>query len=695
MCPLFEFPMSIKRLCAFFAGLLLSLQYALADATYVQVTAFPSLSVADGRSTVSITAVVRDENSKPVPDGTQVVFSTTLGKFRDEIVSTSGGVATAVLVASSDPGVATITAAPQRGNASTQSVTYEFVANKNLLNQSGEHIDVSTSGFMQFTPENRLLIASAPKAGVVLRFREITIKAADLELNVMSPPLYTVRAKNATLEFGNQSRYYHELFFRLRTRDGFGTTDFPTTRPETVRADGRASLEFVSKDRDANYRIAPTEPRIALASINGFRVTPTSSVEATNSLKFEQLAQDPDFIPKTAVVAKKAVILPFSEVQFRSADVYFHGVMLFRVPFYDLAPIVADEQPPTNRFLYVTNNQIELDYPYYFGLSPRSNTILHFREGERYGSYSPTRGFFMDFETNWNRGDAMQGGVSLSGLSTSDWSPSFHQYLRLDDRSTLNTSLTFPQGRNFLGSGDVFRQFSGFTARLSASASQNYSGLSYGTQFYGLDFSKDPIKLGKFPFQVAYGVSSTYSHNDLIGTDQTYGPYATLDSRPLNVGTRTSLTSTFRVSKLTGSTSVPGVTLDQRLNLTRNVSRTTTLSLGYEFLQDGFSDRYLGKHHATVVGYYDDGRVSFSGNVIKGFGVDRYYFDNTVQFRISRLWKLTYASTTDQALGDTFYDALPGFAYRFGTRDFARDIGLTYSQRNQRIGIQFLGASSY
>ncbi len=64
-----------------------------ADTTAIRLNAFPSVSVADGRSTSTITAEVRDLNGRTVPDGTKVVFTTSLGSFRESVITTTGGTA--------------------------------------------------------------------------------------------------------------------------------------------------------------------------------------------------------------------------------------------------------------------------------------------------------------------------------------------------------------------------------------------------------------------------------------------------------------------------------------------------------------------------------------------------------------------------------------------------------------------------
>ena len=79
----------------------------------ISLIASPSFIVADGISTATVTATVTDQYDNPVADGTEVVFTTTLGTFSGDTVyttTTQSGLAVAVLTAPTTDGVARITA---------------------------------------------------------------------------------------------------------------------------------------------------------------------------------------------------------------------------------------------------------------------------------------------------------------------------------------------------------------------------------------------------------------------------------------------------------------------------------------------------------------------------------------------------------------------------------------------------------
>jgi parallel beta-helix repeat protein len=79
----------------------------------VHLEADPSRIPADGASQATITAFVTDETETPVPDGTSITFSTTLGTFTGGVTeiegTTVGGYASVTLTAGDVPGVAIVT----------------------------------------------------------------------------------------------------------------------------------------------------------------------------------------------------------------------------------------------------------------------------------------------------------------------------------------------------------------------------------------------------------------------------------------------------------------------------------------------------------------------------------------------------------------------------------------------------------
>ena len=102
-----------------------TVEFAPTAAAHLTVKADPTQIPADGKSTSTITATVTTADSGPVPDGTLVTFTTSLGFVQPSSVQTQGGVATATLHSGTDPGTATVTVKVQ---TLTEEVTVQFLS---------------------------------------------------------------------------------------------------------------------------------------------------------------------------------------------------------------------------------------------------------------------------------------------------------------------------------------------------------------------------------------------------------------------------------------------------------------------------------------------------------------------------------------------------------------------------------------
>ena len=80
----------------------------IAEAGGINLSAAPPSITADGTSFTTITADVRDAGNNPVPDGTLVTFSTSLGALSAGSATTIGGIAQVQLFSSTTTGTAAV-----------------------------------------------------------------------------------------------------------------------------------------------------------------------------------------------------------------------------------------------------------------------------------------------------------------------------------------------------------------------------------------------------------------------------------------------------------------------------------------------------------------------------------------------------------------------------------------------------------
>ncbi len=106
-----------------------TVEFTAGEPATVTVAANPASIVADGVSTSAITAIVTDQWSNPVTDGTVVTFTTNLGSFPTTPYTTMtvDGAATATLTAGTDLGTATVTVSATHAFSST---AVQFVPGK-------------------------------------------------------------------------------------------------------------------------------------------------------------------------------------------------------------------------------------------------------------------------------------------------------------------------------------------------------------------------------------------------------------------------------------------------------------------------------------------------------------------------------------------------------------------------------------
>jgi len=671
-----------RRILAFTA---LSLIFGIAWAdTSIRLAAYPTVSVADGKSTVTVSAEVRDQSGKLVPDGTRVVLTSTLGDFRESVVTTVGGIARGVLVAGSIPGLATVTAKSLTGDSSPSTLEYEFCADRSQLSSAKEYVEITAPGYMQYTVDTHIIGAAALKdKPVAIRYRDVTVSADDMQLNI---PTYELRARNATLKLGKVSQHFDELYLKLNTRYGFGTTTFKVKRPDAFATQGRG-LVFVKQQTDGSYTLPEEGNKYGLVEIHRSGLTPMANNNST-LFKFEDISSSP-----STVSAKKAVVFPRREVQFQKAEIYVAANKVMSMPLFEV-PLTGTNSPlVTDQIVSVNNSQLGINFPYYVSLQPGMTQLFRFRTGEVAGRSATTdHGAFLDYEFNWNRGDDMEGGLSVQGIGRNDWSIGLNQYIRFNDRTSAFAQVLTPSGRSFYGAANVSEQFNGFSASLNGSATRTLTGIQYTQQNASAVIEKDPIKVGALPFRLYPGLTASQATNSLDQSSQSgAGARLRAQSLPLVVDSSTTVTTSFQASYLRGPNEMKGIQYLGSATVTKGLSKALTMLFTYDFTRDGFNEKVLGEHRVSLQTYFNRGRFNASVFASRSLDLERSSIFGDMSYRIGNLWRLTSGYTFDRYLNDTYLDYNIGFTYRLGWRE----VGLIWSEQTKRIGFQLLGTTIY
>lgn len=674
------------------ACLALVTAFAAADERSVQVSTFPTMSVADGRSTITVTAIVRDSNGRAVPNGTSVVFESTLGHFRDYQVQTVNGYARAVLEAGGVPGTAKITVKTPSGPPTT--LDYEFVGSRADLSSAREYIEVVTPGYMQYAVDRKIIGAAAPKRGVVVRYRDIEIQADDIQLQAET---YLLKARNAHLKIGHFVKDFQELNLTLNARHGYGTTTYTASMWQAIVPFAHG---FVCLAQDEKGNWGPPQPKERFGYVEVWRDhvergTPTYTPGTTDSdptFAFEELIDSP-----SSVSAKKAIIFPRRGIQFQRAEIYVANSRLIKLPLYELNFSANTSPLITESFIGVNDNQLALNYPQYLSLQPGLTSLLRLRTGEQYSRAGGTaKGAFLDYELNWNKGDDMEGNVTFAGLLRDDWDLSARQYMRIDDRTSANVQLDVPAFNSLLGSGGASHQFDGFQASLNGNVTRTLRGIQSQAHDVNFLIEKDPTKVGALPVRLYYGLTAT-AQASRIETDngftnfsqQGVGVRFRAQSLPIILDQKSNISAGVTATQLYHSENSSNLGWLANVALNHQFNRSASMTASYDFMKDGYNDAMLGEHRVSLQSTYEQGHASMRLFASRSLDKDRASLYGDLSYSLNQKWRLYSSYTLDRYLGDQYLDYTMGIGYHIGWRE----IGLVWSNRTQRLGVQFLGAT--
>jgi hypothetical protein len=663
---------------------MLAVGVALGDQSLVQLQAFPTISVADGRSTVDISAAVRDTSGHLAPNGTQVVFSTTLGNFRDNVVSTVNGIAHAVLVAGSIPGTANITAVSSLGG--TPSVlNFEFVETRAELSSAREYVEIDAPSSLQYDHVDRIISAGAPHHGVSLRYRDIQIDADDLEYDINT---YIVKARRARMKMGHSTEEFDELRVMLNAHLGYGTTTYKRPAPSAFAQQGMGMV-FLDQKADGSYEVAQPQDMYGMVEVHRDGVKPFMSKLPADEFKFTDLSAAPSM-----VAAKRATVYPKKQIQFQRAEIYVANAKIIHLPLFVVDFANTTGPMVTDGLLSVTDNQIGINYPQYLMLKPGLSSDLRFHMGDAVGRDSGSdRGAFLDYELNWDRGDDMQGGLTFSGIGRDDWIASLNQYWRLDERSTASTEFSVPAGQGFFGSGSISHQFNGYSTDLNANHSQTFTGIQSTSQSYSTDLTTDPRRISKSPVRYSYGFTAvqTSSDDQVLGNREQDG--MGLEARAMtdniSLSKISTLTASATATKLYGHNELAGVGLLGVVNVSHKIGKDLSILTTYNYTLDGFNDAETGHHLLSMEGDYRAGKLELNMLGSKSLDIDRFNLYTDLSYHVSNLWRLGYSYTDSRILDTEFLDWNLSLNYRIGWRE----MGILWSERTHRFGFQLLGAT--
>lgn len=671
----------------------------------IQLQAYPTETVADSKSAITVTLTVRNNDGSSVPDGTQILLRTTLGNFRETIVRTSSGVARAVLVPGSTAGIARVTATLLQNQGSPSQIDVEFVRDRTELSSSFDFVEISSDTDVEYTYKKKLVTANSLKKQAIFETPSLKIAAESLQYSYDEN---VVRAKQATITIKGKSYEVGQLFYDVRKRTGFaiGQGMFTPFDRITYQA-GLLRLEILDDDT-GRYVLATPQLKIGILAIGKDGMNATLQKVDMQQFEFRNIRDgivpfSQSEIPKeneedfyaVRIRAKSVTFVNRKEAQFYDARFFLGEQKLFSQQLFRLDAAGMYQNFPTEQYISVSDNQFTMNYPYYLELSKRQSTALRFRTGQSIGrGVNVNRGVFLDLEQLWTQG-RNDGRFNISGIGREDFNIGARQFSRFGTDTTLAVSVDAPRAETLLSTASLSKTFKGAQLSLTTSAQKSLktsNSVQVNRHDTFLVVEKDPVKLGKMPWNLFYGLNATYSDTGSL-VSKAAGARLRLQSDPFMTDkSGAALTAGMAVAQQSGTNIISPFVTTANVNYSKSFGQKFQLNATYDFAQDGMTEKALGAHRLTGMFMYSDPKFSFNIFASNSIGGDKLNLFSDMSFRLNPKWRVLYQYTVNRYDGTVYVDYNYVLAHRI--REDKPEIGLIYSSITKRLGITLLGATS-
>ena len=657
-----------KAIVAFVA--LVACAAARADLGSVRLSAFPDMAVADARSTITVTAEVRENSGRPAPNGTQVIFQTSLGHFQEATVSTIDGYARAVLVTGGTAGTAKITASALSLSA-TATTELDFVTDRSELSSANAYVSIEAPIVLRYDVDNQILAASGASHAVTIQVGKATIQTDDMQFNVATQELKVRRAK---VSLKGHTYDFAVLDMMTMSRHAVGTTSF-TSPAVTVAIIGELAVPVVySQHRFGPMQLKPSG-----------ELEPVASDTPTPNYSFVDMPDE-----DSVIVAKRAVVFPGKEIQFQRAQLSLSGMHLMSVPLYSLN-LTTGAGSLGDQILTMNNSRVGVNYPYYLNLTPGFSSLLRFTTGQPYGrSITGNSASLINYEMSWNKADGTEGGVTLTGINRPDWSLDAHHSLHFEDGSTMTALLSSPERRSVFGALSYNKPLKGFQLSLNSNANHALVGPRNDLRSSSAVLESDPHKVHTMPLTLFYGLTANDSQTNFESQSQhlsTTGLRLRGQFDPFRLDKMTNLNASFSLNQQWGT--LNGLASYASLGLTRQMP-WGSLGLNYDYADDHSlaSVASGGKQRLSLDTEFAKGRTNLHLFGSRSLDADWTSLYGDLSYQMSGTYTLSAGYSLDRYLGAQSLDYDLIFSYRIGIRE----VGLVWSRKTNRIGFEVLGA---
>jgi len=552
------------------ATVLLCLAQVCASADFVITARAEPARVTPGSSAgAAIIVEVRDSAGQPAADGTEVRFVTTLGQVTPNAQTVRG--AARGTVTSSTAGTAEVTVL---AGGQTAKVQVEFTRDAGIGEGTSGVVRIRGT-YTAFSSERQVVVASDHA-----RFEQgrLTIEADTMQYALGQGVL---KAQDRVLVRGAGSKLEGQrLSYEVAQAQGVLLRAGDTVEKAFFRG---ASLQIYSTE-------GPLTPQL---------------------FSLQDLSDT-----KTWVVADSITVFPNERIQFVSPQIYYRGVKLIGMPYYEmrLGTWRAQEGFLNQVFSFTSAGGLNVDFPVYYAATQAHTGALRIRRFGRgsWGSGYAGEGWSFGLEEQYRLGDG-QGTLSLDNLleNTRGFRLQHHQDFDPDSRADISFN-HYRYDERFPGITSGTAYYYHRLGKMDLNLTSRGSKSSYSTD-WALEGNLRLARRARGGLQ--YDIVSEVGYgNSLPGSFLT-----SQEGRPTRIGLgtglylyppgrrlddKTDLTPSLSVSTyhLLGAGSQQS--LDARLGLRRTLGAASSASLTYSYsLQRGASFMSGGRQRLDLSAY--------------------------------------------------------------------------------------------
>lgn len=607
--------------------------------------AHPQAIVADGHSSTNISAEVYDSSGKPVADGTNVDFTTSLGTI-DRNASTEGGVARVRLESANTIGTANISAVVTSGNAVAQ-LRVDFLApGTEIFNES--FITVESNSYLGYDTEHKLVDSAG---GVKIYHRGLRIDAYECQIDA---------SKNI-----------------LRAKGKMDGSNIILARGDKKVEASALCYNFNSMQGEI---ITPVEDGCKRLKIRGRDLYTEPESEADKPLNFEF---QPVADSKMFIQAKSLIINPGEEVKIKRAKFYMDGDKILSVPLH-VVPL-AGHSTGLDKMVAYGSGGIILDFPFYYSLTPNGTGSVRLKhdESEGWGYNSGTSAWETDLEQDYNYNGSTQGRFGIDRFTSSNWGMNWNQTMQFANDSQIYSYVDFADHQNLYSTVDYRRPLKNYTL------SMNFDGRNL-TSSDRTQYTRVYLQSRAKPI---FGGAVNYSYN----TRLSYGGYSKIQNngfgsgfglqfygKPIQFDTTSSMNTSLNFSQNCGSGN-SGSTIYANANYFKTLGQLGSYSLSYNYSFANSNSIYSDQSVSADISLNPLKQIISHFYLTYGLTARSTSAFGDMSYKFLPTWRLHLLANYQKFSGYSYFDA----EYALGKVIGSQEARLIWSQSLQRFRVEF------